>query len=231
MAPNTATTDARPGPIPQGAKWKIWLERLGPLLALVIVTLGFAVADQIWGRGKFIEIRNLRVVLASTAPVAVAALGMTLIIITGGIDLSAGTSSVLCATVLALALNNDVSVGLAIALAIGTGACCGAFNGLLIGTLRIAPFIVTLGSMTIFLGIGKHLANSTTIFVAPERVPEWLSKFVSTAPPHWYGWMPNIPPGVWVALLIAVGVAIILWLTVFGRHLKAVGSNEATARL
>ena len=210
---------------------RTWLERLGPLLALVVVTLGFIVADQIWGQGRFIEFRNVRVILVFAAPVAVAALGMTLIIITGGIDLSAGTASMLCATILACALNADFSIAAALALTIGGGALCGLLNGLFIGVLRIAPFIVTLGSMTIYLGIAKHLASSSTVFVDRERIPEWLSKFTSTAPPHWYGWFPNIPSGVWFALLCAVVVAVILQLTVFGRHVQAVGSNEATARL
>ncbi len=210
---------------------RIWLERLGPLLALMLVTIGFALADQMWGQGRFIEIRNARVILVFTAPVAVAALGMTLIIMTGGIDLSAGTASMLCATVLACTLNADFPVTLAVLASIGTGAVCGALNGLFIGVLRIPPFIVTLGSMTIYLGIAKHLANSSTVFVDRQRIPDWLSKFTSTAPPHWIGWFPNIPSGVWFALLIAVLVAILLSLTVFGRHVLAVGSNESTARL
>lgn len=226
-----ASTGRQVNPAPRRSQWRKWLERLGPLLALVVVTLGFAVADQVWGQGRFIEIRNVRVILVFAAPVAVAALGMTLIIITGGIDLSAGTASMLCATVLACALNADYSIAAALLLAIGTGAVCGLLNGLFIGVLRIAPFIVTLGSMTIFLGIAKHMANSSTVFVDRASVPEWLSKFTSTAPPHWIGWFPNIPTGVWFALLSAVVVAVILQLTVFGRHLQAVGSNEATARL
>ncbi len=213
------------------SSWQIWMERLGPLLALVVVVAGFAIADQVWGQGRFIEIRNARVILVFTAPVAVAALGMTLVIMTGGIDLSAGTASMLCATVLACTLNADCPVSVSVLAAVGTGAACGLCNGLLIGVLRIPPFIVTLGSMTIFLGIAKHLANSSTVFVDRQRIPEWLSKFTSTAPPHWYGWLPNIPSGVWFALTISVVVAIILSLTVFGRHVLAVGSNEATARL
>lgn len=211
--------------------WKLWSERLGPLLALVLVTIGFAVADQIWGQGRFIEIRNVRVILVFTAPVAVAALGMTLIIMTGGIDLSAGTSSMLCATILACTMNADFPVTVAVLAAVGTGGLCGLLNGLFIGVLRLPPFIVTLGSMTIFLGMAKHLANSSTVFVDRERIPEWLSKFTSTAPPHWSGWLPNIPSGVCFALAIAVAVAILLSLTVFGRHVLAVGSSEATARL
>jgi len=213
------------------AHLRTWLQRLGPLLALVLVTIGFAVADQVWGQGRFIEIRNARVILVFTAPVAVAALGMTLIIMTGGIDLSAGTASMLCATVLACTLNADFPVTVAVLAAVGTGAMCGGINGLFIGVLRIPPFIVTLGSMTIFLGIAKHLANSSTVFVDRQRIPEWLSKFTSTTPPHWLGWFPIIPTGVCVALAISVVVAIILSLTVFGRHVLAVGSNEATARL
>jgi ribose transport system permease protein len=219
-----AQTSTRPG-------WLIWVERLAPLLALVVVTLGFAIADQFWGQGRFIEVRNARVILVFTAPVAVAALGMTLIIITGGIDLSAGTASMLCATVLACVLNADYHVTIAALAAVATGAACGSLNGVFIGVLRIPPFIVTLGSMTIFLGIAKHLANSSTVFVDRQRIPDWLSTFTSTAPPHWNGWLPNIPSGVWFALLISIVAAIILSLTVFGRHLKAVGSNEATARL
>ena len=211
--------------------WQVWLERLGPLLALTLVTLGFAIADQVWGQGRFIEIRNLRVILVFTAPVAVAALGMTLIIMTGGIDLSAGTASMLCATVLACTLNADFPVTLAVLAAIGTGCVCGMLNGLIIGILRIPPFIVTLGSMTIYLGIAKHLANSSTVFVDRERIPSWLSTFTSTAPPHWIGYFPNIPSGVLFALGISVVVAVLLSLTVFGRHILAVGSNEATARL
>lgn len=200
-------------------------------MALLVVTIGFAMADQVWGRGKFIEFRNVRVILVSTAPVAVAALGMTLVIISGGIDLSAGTASILCTTVLACTLNEGMPVPLAICTAIATGATCGLLNGLFIGVLRIAPFIVTLGSMSVFLGIGKHLAGSSTVFVAPELIPSWLTKFTSTAPPHWHGWVPNIPNGVWCALFISLVVAVILSLTVLGRHLKAVGSSEATARL
>lgn len=213
------------------SSWRSWLGRLGPLLALVLVTFGFAIADQIWGQGRFIDIRNARVILVEAAPVAVAALGMTLIIMTGGIDLSAGTASILCATVLAISLNANQPVSVAVSASVVTGGLCGLFNGLIIGILRLPPFIVTLGSMTIFLGIAKHLANSSTVFVERGRIPEWLLKFTSTEPPQWVGLMPNIPSGVWFALVISVVVAVVLSLTVFGRHVLAVGSNESTARL
>ena len=213
--------------------WRVWLERLGPFLALIIITIGFAVADQVWGRGKLLEIRNIRFMLVTAAPLAVAALGMMLVIMTGGIDLSAGTLSAMCATVLALAIKQEYSVPIAIFLAVMVGMLGGALNGLIIGVLRIPPFIVTLGTMTVFLGIGKLLSNSTTIFIDAQQLPQWLQSFVSILPPHWMGntWIPSIQMGVWVALALSVLVAVVLSRTVFGRYIKAVGSNEATARL
>ncbi|MCY2983591.1 MAG: ABC transporter permease [Planctomycetota bacterium] len=214
--------------------WRLWTGRLAPMLALAVVVFGFTLADLRWGQGHFFEIRNARVILVETAPVAVAALGMTLIIMTGGIDLSAGTASILCATVLAITLNAEKPVVVAVFAAVGTGALCGVFNGLIIGILRLPPFIVTLGSMTIFLGIARHLAsisNTSTVFVERTRIPDWILKFTSTEPPQWVGWLPNIPSGVWFAIAISVVIAITLSLTVFGRHVLAVGSNEATARL
>ncbi len=211
--------------------WRL-SETLGPLLALVVVTLGFALADRIWGTGTFSEIRNLRVMLVTAAPVAVAGLGMTLIIIAGGIDLSAGTASVLCATVFAVALKAEYSITVALLLAFSAASICGLVNGLLIGLLRIPPFIVTLGTMTIFLGVAKQLAGNSTVFVSRELIPVWLYNLTSTKPPHvMMGVIPRLPTGVILALVIAVVVAILLRYSVFGRHLFALGSNESTARL
>lgn len=207
------------------------LDMLGPLLALVLVILGFSVADRLWGHGNFTEMRNIRVMLVQTAPVAVAALGMTLVIITGGIDLSAGTASILCATVLAVSINGGYSITVAVALAVLTGVLCGTTNGLLIGLLRIPPFIVTLGTMTIFLGIAKQLAAGSTVFVDRRLIPDWLLNLTSTMPPDWHGWSPNIAFGVWLALAVALLIGGLLNLTVFGRHVFAIGSSESTARL
>ncbi|MCA9181821.1 MAG: ABC transporter permease [Planctomycetales bacterium] len=212
---------------------RLWqaLQSLEPLFALLMVTLGFALADQIWGQGRFSELRNFRVVLVQAAPVAVAALGMTLIIISGGIDLSAGTASMLCATVLAAMLSSDYSITAAVTCALLTGAVCGLVNGLLIGLLRIPPFIVTLGTMTIFLGVAKRVAGGSTVFVDRQRMPQWLNDLSSTMPPDWQGWLPRIASGVWLAAAIALLVAAVLRYSVFGRHLFAIGSNESTARL
>jgi ribose transport system permease protein len=207
------------------------LDTFGPLLALVLVTIGFALADRVWGQGRFSEMRNVRVILVQTAPIAVAALGMTLVIITGGIDLSAGTAAALCATVLATLINAGYPITAVVLLTLLVGATCGVTNGLLIGWLKIPPFIVTLGTMTVFLGIAKTLAKGSTVFVDSKLVPGWLLNLSATKAPDWIGWFPNIAIGVWLALGVAVIVAGLLRLTVFGRYIFAVGSNESTARL
>ncbi|MCH7989133.1 MAG: ABC transporter permease, partial [Planctomycetes bacterium] len=98
----------------------------------------------------------------------------------GVIDLSAGTALALSATVLAWCLKENVSPWLAIAAAVGTGCLTGFLNGVLISALRVVPFIVTLGTMTLFLGVAKIIAKETT--VRPDRttqIPDWLGSFLS----------------------------------------------------
>jgi ribose/xylose/arabinose/galactoside ABC-type transport system permease subunit len=204
----------------------------GPLLALVAIVIFFAVADHLWGAGRFASVRNLRVILNQTSIVAVAALGMTVIIIAGGIDLSVGTALTLCATILAYCLRFDCPIILAVLATLGVGCLCGLTNGVLISSLRVVPFIVTLGTMTAFLGIGKIICNESTVFPARDQIPQWLHSLCSTRPPDIiWGCVPNIPTGVLMAGGLAVVVAMILHFTVFGRHVFALGSNESTARL
>src|ERR1700734_1583716 len=116
---------------------------LGPLLALVLVVICFGVANQ-WKNGSdstFFTAQNARTIATPTAIIVVASLGMTLIVITGGIDLSAGTGLALCATVLASALISDRlkpwNPWAAVFLAVAAGAICGFVNGVVISSLRV----------------------------------------------------------------------------------------------
>ena len=220
---------------------------LGPFLALGVVILFFAAADFIQGGNTFLSTPNLRALSKQIAPIAVAALGMTIIIIAGGIDLSAGTTIALCATVLAWSLKEDVGMLLfqgesiaattqhpftpwiAILLTILTGCLCGFLNGALISFLRVVPFIVTLGTMTFFLGLAKIVANEST--VRPDRseqIPQWLVNFLSIRES---ALIFGFPAGVWLALVLSLLLAAILRYAVFSRYLFAIGSNESTARL
>jgi ribose transport system permease protein len=208
---------------------------LGPLLALLLVIAVFAIADR-WMNGadsQFFTAGNARTVSAPVATVFVAALGMTVVIIAGGIDLSAGTAQSLAATVLAWGLMrpgfSSWNPWAGIALALGMGVVCGFANGALIGWLRVVPFIVTLGTMRAYLGFGNALAKETTL--RPDtvtQVPQWLQNWLSVRADALY-W--GFPLGVWVAVLLALVTAGVLRFTVFGRHVFALGSNETAARL
>ena len=153
---------------------KIFRSQFGPLFALLFIILLFAAADKVWGQGFFVSARNMRVIMSSAALIAVPAFGMTIIIIAAGIDLSAGTALTLCGTVLALQLKHaDATTAdpefastmlVALAAMVLTGCLCGFANGVLISATKVVPFIVTLGTMTIFLGIGQIIANSVMFF-------------------------------------------------------------------
>jgi ribose/xylose/arabinose/galactoside ABC-type transport system permease subunit len=202
---------------------------LGPFLALGVVVLFFAAADAIQGGETFLSGPNLRALSKQIAPIAVAALGMTIIIISGGIDLSAGTAIALCATVLAWSLKEDVGPWIGVTLALLAGCLCGFINGALISLLRVVPFIVTLGTMTFYLGLAKILAHEST--VRPDRseqIPQWLINFLSIRESALiYGF----PAGVWLAIVLSLLLAALLRYSVFSRYLFALGSNESTARL
>ncbi len=207
---------------------------LGPFLALGLVFVFFGVADVMQSsRPTFFTERNVQSIAVATAMVGVAALGMTVVIISGGIDLSAGTAIALCSTVLAAGLKLEWPPFLAVFAAIGTGCLCGLLNGVLISSLRVVPFIVTLGTMTIFLGFAKKLAKSVDVggtihLNHQEQNPEWLQDFLSIRSK---ALIAGFPLGIWVLLGLAVLMVLMLRYSVFSRYVFALGSNESTARL
>lgn len=202
---------------------------LGPLLALLVVILFFGLA--VWlknERNLFFQPRTAQTVAVQASTVAVAALGMTVIIIAGGIDLSAGTALALAATVLAVRLKAGAPVAEAVVAGILAGGAMGLLNGALISTIRLVPFIVTLGTMSIYLGAAKIVSGSTTVRPLPEQIPDWMQTLLRPQPDP--AWM-LVAPGVWGLLAMAAVLACVLRYTVFGRYVFALGSNEATARL
>jgi len=215
----------------------------GPVVALLVIFLLFGLADQIWSQGYFFSLRNLRVMMSSASLIAVPALGMTIIIIAGGIDLSAGTALTLCGTVLATQLKfAEVAAGepgfaavmaTALLVTVLTGCLCGLANGLLISATKVVPFIVTLGTMTIFLGAGQIIAEQSTVYAPKENIPGWLQYLCYTGSQTENYLIPGVavPTSVLIAIALAVLVGLSMRYTVFGRNVFAVGSNESTARL
>jgi ribose transport system permease protein len=149
---------------------------------------------------------------------------MTLVIVSGGIDLSVGSIVALCTVVIALMLRADYSPALAALGGIGAAAACGLINGVLITSLRVIPFIVTLGMMILVRGAAKGLADERRI----EAPGSWLNDLLKTLEP---GDRMLLPAGIWLVFALALIVAGILRYTRFGRHIFSIGSNERTARL
>ncbi len=197
------------------------LNKIGPLLGLIFVVGLFSALRP----STFATLDNAQLILLQTAVVAIAALGMTLIIVSGGIDLSVGSNIALCTVSIALLLAKGVPPLVAVLGGIATGGFCGLLIGLLVTRLGLSPFIATLGMWGAVRGIAKGLANEQTV-QAPET---WLNSLLNTLPDG-QKWM-LFPAGVWMALVLAVLVAAMLRYTRFGRHIFAVGSNEQTARL
>ena len=193
-------------------------------LAVAFFTFGLLV-HQSTGEFSFLGAANVALILRQTAIVGTAALGMTLIIAAGGIDLSAGAVIALTTVVIAVAQNAGYSAVNAAFLGILAGGLAGLVNGLLVTGLRVVPFIVTLGTMQVVRGAAKGLAHEQKVDAPTTRLNELLATL--RADDRWL----LFPPGVWLMVVLAVLVAVLLNYTRFGRHLLAVGSNESAARL
>jgi ribose/xylose/arabinose/galactoside ABC-type transport system permease subunit len=211
---------------------------LGPFLGLLLITALFAVLTR--ESQMFLTASNWRTIAVQTVIVGSAALGMTMIMIAGGIDLSAGSTVALVTVCIAVFVKKvepsvpesirdlKLVVPIALLLGIGIGGICGAINGSLIAGLRVVPFIVTLGTYTVYRGLAKWLASSTTVYIPGDAKPWWLSRILAVDPePRWL----LLAPGVWVLLILSVLLALVLRYSLLGRYAYAIGSNQATARL
>jgi ribose transport system permease protein len=198
-----------------------WLTVLGPFFGLALVIIAFSILTG--SPEKYLSPFNIRIVLSQTVIVAISSIGMTMIIISGGIDLSVGSVIALAGVVTALCVNAGIDPIFAVGAGIAAGGVVGFFNGLAITGLRVVPFIATLGTLGIARGIAKWIAGQEPVNVSPT----WINELVVTFPePSWL----VLSIGVWVAIILAVLMAVVLRRTVFGRRVFALGSNEAAAR-
>ncbi|HEY9787603.1 MAG TPA: ABC transporter permease [Candidatus Obscuribacterales bacterium] len=200
---------------------KQWLENSGPLAGLIVIYLLFAMLAP----ESFTSLRNLELIARQTAIVGICSLGMTFVIISGGIDLSVGSVIALVTIVVAWLLRQGCDPFTAAAGGLLTGLGCGLANGVLITKLRVVPFIVTLGTLLIFRGLAKGVANEQKI----DAPLSWLNEMLAVLEPEYY-WL-IVPAGVWLLLLLTVLAFLLLKYTRFGLHATAIGSNENAARL
>ncbi len=152
--------------------------------------------------------------------VALVALPMTYIIITGGIDLSVGSIMVLSAIVLGYSWKNlGVPLELAIAMAIAAGMLAGFLNGLLIVRVRVPPLIMTLATLALYRGLAEGISQARSV----RGYPEWFFEMGQ-------GEILGVPSQLWILLVAVTAFWVVLARTTFGRALYAIGHNEAAAR-
>ena len=188
------------------------LGTLAGLLALCVV---------LWAATPhFLTVSNLLNVLEQTALNAVVAVGMTFVIISGGVDLSVGSVLAFAGIGLALALESGMTPPAAVAIALAMGAVCGSINGLLITLGRLPPFIATLGMMSVARGAALMLAEGRPISGFSEGFRALATERVVA-----------IPAPVIITIVIYAVAHFVLTRTVFGRATYAIGGNEEAARL
>ena len=191
------------------------LRDAGTLLGLAIICLVFA-----WLSPDFLKERNLLNILQQSSLNACIAIGMTLVIISGGIDLSVGPVAALAAVVAASALVKGVPVPAVFALALSIGAACGILNGCLIAFAGLQPFIVTLGTLSIFRALALIYTGGSPVLGVPA---EFRQLFTSSA--------GIVPVPVVVVGALACIVWVLLGRTPLGEYILAVGGNEEAARV
>jgi len=207
------------------------LHKLSAVLTLVILIAVFA-----FGNAAFLTVGNGLTVLLQTSVIGLLGIGMTLVIITGGIDLSVGSVLALAGTVTGMLVKMGMPVVPAMLLGVAVGGACGLFNGLVITKLRITPFVATLGMMLIARGTALQLTGAAPIsqlgeafgvlgngalFRVVGQGTNGLPKVI----------FPGIPFPALLLLVVAVAATYLLRRRALGRHIYATGSNEEAARL
>jgi len=168
----------------------------------------------------FLELATFRNVALQSAVEGIIAVGMTLVIISGGIDLSVGSVLGAAGVTATLMMARGVPVAVAVACTLALGALVGCFNGFLVAWVRIPPFIVTLAMLSMARGYAMLLTNSRTVKDYPRSF-NWLGS----------GTVAGLPAPVWLMGAVFAGGYVVLRHTRFGRHVYAVGGNAEAARL
>jgi ribose transport system permease protein len=191
-----------------------WIKRFLPFASLVALCLLIAVLEP-----RFLSAGNLASVARQTAVITIIAMGMTVVMVSGGIDLSVGSILALSGVAGAYAMISGAPVIAGIAVSIAVGAVCGFLNGTAVAMLRIPPFIVTLGAMGIYRGIALLVTDGKAVVGVPSAFG-YLAE----------GNVAGVPIPLLVVLLVATATHVLLVNTQPGRYCYAIGSNVEAAR-
>ena len=194
---------------------------LSPGIVLVVAVVVFGIISP-----RFFFVNNLSLITQQVAVVGTLAIGQTLIILTAGIDLSVGAIMVLASMVVAqTASQNHVPAVLSLLLGLLVGLGAGAVNGLLVTRLKLPPFIVTLGTLNIFIALTLLYSNSASVI--GQDIPALITATGATFPVLGVG----VTYGVVLMLVLYVIMAFVLGRTAWGKHVYAVGDDKEAARL
>ncbi|MBB5577296.1 MULTISPECIES: ABC transporter permease [Rhizobium] len=189
------------------------------LIAVILACLFLSFATD-----SFATAKNLYNITRNVTFIAIIALGMTMVIVTGGIDLSVGSVLCLCSMVLAVVMHAGYGIEVGIAASIGTALLIGVFNGILIAYLGFPPFVVTLGMLSIARSIAMVASNNTVVFqFGPDH-----DKLLALGGGAWLFGIAN--PVIYMIVLALITGFLLRW-TRFGRYIFAIGGNEQAATL
>lgn len=189
-----------------------YLYKYGIYFIFLLMIIFFSLKSK-----NFLSLSNLDIIMQQSAPLGIAAVGMSFILITAGIDISVGSNMYASAIIAAVALTSGVNLWVAILIAIASGTIIGIINGILVARFNIVPFITTLATMSIARGIGLtisksklYVLNDTTKFITSTRIF-------------------NIPVVVVILFVIVLIGDYVLRRTPFGRQLFAIGNDASAA--
>ena len=199
-------------------------QKLLAFASLIVLVIGFSLASP-----NFFQVSNIMAILQATSVNGVLAVGVTLIIITGGIDLSIGTLMTFCAVMTGVVLTwMGMPLPFGVLAAVGTGAICGFISGGLVARMKIPPFIATLGMMLVLKGLSLIVTGTKPIYFndTPGFTVIAQGSLIGQIIPAF-----PVPNGVLVLFIVAGVIAWVLGRTVLGRYTFALGSNEEAVRL
>ncbi|MFC4556288.1 ABC transporter permease [Georgenia faecalis] len=185
--------------------------------AIIAVTLAFLVAASL-GVEHFGTARNFGFLVLDLAPIFLLALPMTLIVITGDIDLSVASMVGLTSSAIGVMWEAGMPLETILVLAVVLGAVLGAVNGFFVAVLGLPALAVTIGTLALYRGLAYVLLGEGAVATFPRSFTGWTVGAT--------GWMPNVLPGL---LLLAVVFAVVLHATPVGRSIYAIGANVTTA--
>lgn len=185
-----------------------------PLILFLIVLIGFGSQSE-----KFLTLENMKNILVQSSALAVVATGITLVLLTGGVDLSVGSLMFLAVAVAGKLIYQGSSLALGFALALLTGAFLGSINGLFIARLRLVPFIVTLAMLFVARGLGLWFTQTRAM-----NMPEIITHIGSSN-------FMGLPVPFWIMAMVVISVHLMLTRTPFGLQIYAIGQDpEAAAK-